>query len=426
VTEAFLHYIWQYQYFNKEGLQTSDGEHLLIFKPGIINTNSGPDFSDARIGVGNIEWRGSVEIHIKASGWTDHQHNIDEAYEKVVLHVVWENDKGIFHRDGSSIPTLELKGRVDPEHWARYKKLITNPDSIPCTNHWPQVSELSKLSMLDKAVAVRLQTKSKIVENTLAKTNGDWEETCYRLLLKNFGFKVNADPMEQLAEALPYKIILKSVDKPYLVEALLLGQAGFLEKPSEEEYILLLKREFRLLSKKFNLDEKQMREAQWRFLRLRPANFPTVRLAQLAALFSRHANLFSKLLASKTSKELTELFHVIQSDYWLHHYQIGKPTITQVDGLGKSSIHNVIINTVAPLLTAYGRLHDDQSYVDCAVELLQHAPSENNKITRQWSELGFNVNTAFDSQGLIELYNNYCTKRRCLECTIGVHIVNKR
>lgn len=426
MTEAFLHYIWQYQYFNKEELQTSDGEPLQIFKPGIINTNSGPDFSDARIGIGNLEWRGSVEIHIKASGWTDHQHSTDEAYEKVVLHVVWENDKNILHSDGSPIPTLELKNRVDPAHWDRYRKLVTNPEAIPCTTHFSRVPDISKLSMLDKVVAVRLQTKSKIVEITLAKTNGDWEETCYRLLCKNFGFKVNAEAMEQLAEALPYRVILKSVDKPYQVEALFLGQAGFLEKPSEDEYISILKREFKLLSKKFNLENKQMREAQWRFLRLRPANFPTIRLAQLAVLFSTHANLFSKILASKTSKELTELFQITQSDYWLHHYQIGKPTVTQVDGLGKSSIHNVIINTVAPLLTAYGRLHDDQSYIDRAVELLQQLPSENNKITCQWIEQGFKVKTAFDSQGLIELYNNYCTKRRCLECTIGMHIVNQR
>jgi hypothetical protein len=426
VTEAFLHYIWQYQYFNKEGLQTSDDEPLQIFKPGIINTNSGPDFSDARIGIGNLEWRGSVEIHIKASGWTDHQHSTDEAYEKVVLHVVWENDRSIFHSDGSPIPTLELKGRVAPDLWARYRELVTNPETIPCTENWSQVSEISKLSMLDKVVADRLQEKSKNVENTLAKTNGDWEETCYRLLCKNFGFKVNAEAMEQLAEALPYKVILKSVDKPYQVEALLLGQAGFLEKPSEDEYISLLKREFKLLSKKFNLEGKQMREAQWRFLRLRPANFPTIRLAQLAALFSIHANLFSKILVSKTSKELIELLLVTQSDYWLHHYQIGKPAVTQVDSLGKSSIHNLIINSVAPLLTAYGRLHDDQNYIDRAVELLQQVPTENNKITRQWNNLGFKVKTAFDSQGLIELYNNYCTKRRCLECTIGMHIVNQR
>jgi arsenate reductase-like glutaredoxin family protein len=425
VTEAFLHYIWQFQYFSKEDLRTSEGDLLEIFHPGIANSNAGPDFSNARIKIENLEWRGSVEIHIKASGWSDHQHSSDEAYEKVVLHVVWENDRSIFHSDGSPIPTLELKGRVATEQWTRYKNLISNPESIPCSNHWIKVPDLSKLAMLDKAVAIRLQSKSKIIEATLAKTHGDWEETCYRVLCKNFGFKVNADAMEQLAETISYKTILKSSDKPYHIEALLLGQAGFLEKSSKDEYILLLKREFTLLSKKFNLEGKQMREAQWRFLRLRPANFPTIRLAQLAALFSMHTNLFSKILACKTSKELTELFHVTQSEYWIEHYQVDKPSAANIDGLGKSSIQNLIINTVAPLLTAYGKLHDDQNYVDRAIDLLQNTPSENNKITRQWNELGFKVKTAFDSQGLIELHNSYCIKRRCLECTVGMHIVNK-
>lgn len=425
MTEAFLHYIWQYQYFNKEGLKTSEGESLQIFQPGNANSNSGPDFSDARIKIGNLEWRGSIEIHIKASGWNDHQHNVDEAYEKVILHVVWENDKRIFYNDGSPIPTLELKHKISEEHWNRYKKLITNAESIPCTNHWSIIPELSKLSMLDKAVTQRLQKKSKIVEELLVKKLGDWEETCYRLLCKNFGFKVNADAMEQLAEALSYKIILKSGDKPYQIEALLFGQAGFLEKSSSDEYVQILKREFNLLSKKYSLQQKQMREAQWRFLRLRPANFPTIRLSQLTAVLSLHKNLFSKILACKTSEELIELFKVKQSAYWLQHYQIGKQADTRIDGLGKSSIQNLIINTVAPLLAAYGKLHDDYSYVDRGIDLLQHIPSENNKITRQWIDLGFKVKTAFDSQGLIEQYNSHCLKRQCLSCTIGVHIINK-
>ena len=425
MTEAFLHYVWQFQYFNKEGLQTSDGETLQIFNPGIANTNSGPDFSEARIKIENLEWRGSVEIHVNSSGWIDHQHQVDEAYEKVILHVVWEHDKRIFYSDGSLIPTLELKDRVNPDLLFRFKKLVTNSETILCKDQWNNVADILKLSMLDKVVTERLKAKSRFVYDILQKTNTDWEETCYRLLCKNFGFKVNAEAMEQLAEALPYKIILKSIDKPYQVEALLLGQAGFLEKPSTDRYILLLQREFHLLSRKFNLEEKQMQESQWRFLRLRPANFPTIRLAQLATLFSAHANLFSKILECQSSKELTGLFKVNQSDYWLHHYRIGKLSSAKIHALGKSSIENLIINSVAPLLVAYGRLHDEQRFIDRAIDLLQHTLSEKNRITQQWVDLGFNVKTAFDSQGLIELFNNYCSKRRCLECSVGMHIVNK-
>jgi hypothetical protein len=426
VTESFLHYIWQFQYFTKEALKTSQGEVLQIFQPGIVNTNAGPDFSNARIKIDNLEWRGSVEIHIKSSGWIDHHHNADHAYEKVILHVVWEDDKPILRSDGSSMPTLELKSRVDPSLWERYKKLITNTESIPCANHWSDVPEITKLSMLDKTVAQRLEAKSKYVIEVLAKKHDDWEETCYQILCKNFGFKVNAEAMEQLAEALPYKVILKSMDKPLQVESLLLGQAGFLEKLTfADEYTVQLQREYKLLSHKFGLQAKQMHQSQWRFLRLRPANFPTVRLAQLAALLSSKVNLFSKILACKDVRDVISLFRLVQSEYWQNHYQLAKPSETKVPALGKASIHNLIINSIAPLLVAYGKQHDDQTFVDRAVDFLQQIPAEDNKIIRQWSAIGYTVKSAFDTQGLMELYNNYCVKRRCLECSIGMHCVNK-
>jgi len=425
LTESFLHYIWQFQYFNKDAVQTSDGESLQIFQSGIRNENAGPDFSEARIKIGKIEWRGSVEIHINASGWNDHHHSADEAYEKVVLHVVWENDKPIVRTDGTLMPTLELKNRVDLSLWNRYKKLFTSTETIPCSASWTKVPDITKLSMLDKAVVERLETKAKIVNDLLARNKNDWEETCYQLICKNFGFKVNAESMLQLAEVLPYKTLLRHLDKPYQVEALLFGQAGFLEKVKEDEYSITLLREYKLLSKKYNLEAKQMRVVQWRFLRLRPANFPTIRLAQLAALFIRQKNLFSKILKSTHHQTLIQLFDVEQSAYWCTHYQFGKKSKGNVPFLGKASIDNLVINTIAPLLVAYGKAHDDQAVIDRAIELLQHVPGESNKITRQWTDLGFKAKTSFDSQALIELYNNFCLKRRCLDCSVGSYLVNK-
>lgn len=426
MTESFLHYIWQFQYFHKEELQTSEGDSLHIFQPGIQNVNSGPDFSDARIKIGALEWRGSVEIHIKASGWNDHHHSSDQAYEKVVLHVVWDNDKPIYRTDGTMMPTLELKHRVEMTLWNRYRKLFTSVEAIPCSSAWPKVSDIIKLSMLDKAVMQRLETKSLLVKTLLAKNRNDWEETCFQLLCKNFGFKVNAEPMLQLAQLLPYKVLLKHLDKLVQIEALLLGQAGFLEKVKDDEYTKILKREHRLLSSKYKVESKQMNTVQWRFLRLRPANFPTVSLAQLAVLLSSQRNLFSKILECSSYKQLVELLDVEQSEYWQYHYQLGKKSNSRVPSLGQSSIHNIMINTIAPLLVAYGQLQDDQSYVDRATEILQHLPAENNKITRQWLGLGYNVKSSFDSQGLIELYNNFCMKRRCLNCTIGTHIIKAK
>ncbi len=423
MNESFLHYIWQFQYFRKDDLKTSEREELQIFQPGIRNSNSGPDFEEAKIKIGKLEWRGSVEIHINASGWNDHHHSTDQAYEKVVLHVVWENDKLIQRTDGSTMPTLELKNRVDPALWNRYKKLFTSVESIPCANSWPAIPEITKLLMIEKTVVQRLESKSELVKTLLLKNNNDWEETCYHLLCKNFGFKVNAEPMLQLAQVLPYKILLKHLDKPIQIEALLFGHAGFLEKVKEDEYTTALKREYNLLGKKYSLNARQMNVVQWKFLRLRPANFPTVRLAQLASLLSSQKNLFSKILERTSYKHLTSLLEVEQSEYWQHHYQPGKKSKTAVPSLGKSSVQNIMINTITPLLTAYGQLHDEQVFIDRAVEILQHIPAENNKIIREWSGLGYKVTSAFDSQGLIELHNNFCMKHRCLECNVGLHII---
>jgi hypothetical protein len=423
VTESFLHYLWQFQYFAKDDLKISGGEKLQIFQPGLRNAHSGPDFENAKIKIGKLEWRGCVEIHIKASGWNDHHHSTDKAYEKVVLHVVWDNDKPIHRTDGSTMPTLELKNRVELSLWNRYKKLFTSVDSIPCSRSWPQIADVIKLSMLDKTVVQRLESKSAAVKTLLTKNNHDWEETCYQLLCKNFGFKVNAEPFLHLAEVLPYRILRKHLGNPLQVESLLFGQAGFLEKIKEDEYTKLLKREYAFLSRKYSLESRQINEVQWRFLRLRPANFPTVRLAQVAALLTSQQNLFSGILENESSRSLTSLLEVEQSSYWQQHYRPGKKSKTNIPPLGKSSIQNIIINTIAPLLTAYGMLHDEQRYVDRAVALLQHVPAENNKITREWSGLGFHVTSAFDSQGLIELYNNFCMKRRCLECTVGFQII---
>ena len=423
MTESFLHYIWQYQYFKKDELRTSEGDVLEIFHPGIRNSHAGPDFSETKIRIGKLEWRGSIEIHIKASGWNDHHHSTDQAYEKVVLHVVWENDKPILRTDGSAMPTLELKNRVDLKYWDRYKKLFTSTESIPCANNWHNVSGIIKLSMLERTLLKRLESKAEGVKTLLSNNENDWEETCYQLLCKNFGFKVNAEPMLQLAEVLPFKILRKHLDQPMQLEALLFGQAGFLEKVKEDDYSRVLKREYHVLSNKYKLDEKQMNVVQWRFLRLRPANFPTVRLAQIASLLMSQKNLFSKIVESASYKDLTDIFRTDQAEYWQQHYQPGKKSNTLVPSLGKSSIENILINTIAPLLTAYGQLHAEQIFIDRAVEILQHIPSEDNKIVREWSKLGHQVSTAFDSQGLIELYNDFCMKRRCLECTIGAHII---
>jgi hypothetical protein len=423
MNESFLHYIWQFQYFNKEDLRCSTGEQIIVINPGLKNTHAGPDFYNAKLKLENMEWAGSVEIHIYSSGWREHKHQDDAAYENVVLHVVWEENEKIYRKDGTLLPTLELKTRVASAFLLQYKRIVHSRNKIPCANAIHNVSEIIRISMLDKALTARLETKADAILRALEKNNGDWEETCYQILCRNFGFKVNTDPFLQLAQSLPYKILMKHGDRLEQIEALIFGQAGFLKETINDAYYLLLKREYTVLRKKFNLGGRQMNKAQWRFLRLRPANFPTIRLAQLSSVLFNQKNLFSKIISITSWKELMPAFSVKPSAYWLYHYRFFKKQDKEIPALGRMSIENIVINSIVPMMVAYGKSKDDQRYVDRAVQLLQETPSEENNILRSWEELGLISKTAFDSQALIELHNNFCIRRRCLDCNIGFSLL---
>jgi hypothetical protein len=423
MNESFLHYIWQFQYFNKKELKTSAGEAIAVLNPGLKNTHAGPDFYDAQLKLDAIEWIGSVEVHIYSSGWREHKHQLDPAYENVVLHVVWEENEAIVRNDGTVIPTLELKSRVEPEFLLRYKRIVHSRTKIPCANAIGGVSDLVRISMLDKALMSRLESKARSVHAAFEKNNADWEETCYQMLCRNFGFKVNTDPFLQLAQSLPYKILMKHGDRLDQMEALIFGQAGFLNETINDTYYLLLKREYTLLAKKYDLRRRQMNKAQWRFLRLRPANFPSLRLAQLASVLHHQKHFFSKVLSTASCKELIPVFSVKPSAYWLYHYQFFKKQTKEIPSLGKMSIENIVINSIVPMLAAYGKIRDDQSFIDRAVQLLSEIPAEKNNILRSWDDLGLNSRTAFDSQALIELHNNFCVRRRCLDCNIGFSLL---
>jgi len=419
VSESFLHYLWQFQYFDKKELKTTVGDELIIFKPGIHNTDSGPDFSQTKIKIDGMDWAGSAEIHVKSSEWLDHGHQHDQAYENVVLHVVWEEDKPIYRHDGTRIPSLELKGRVDSKLINEYQKLLSNSSVIPCERSFREIDPLVKLSMVDKALMKRLEDKANTVMDLLNKNQGDWEETTYQLLAANFGFKVNKEPFLQLAKALPYKIIQKHRDQRLHVEALLFGQAGFLVAKTKDEYITKLFVEYQFLSKKYSLQAAEMNVAQWKFLRLRPSNFPTLRIAQFASLLHSRKSIFSHLIEIEDYKSLQQFFEITPSSYWQTHYRFGKKAEGEVPDFGSASADIVIINSVVPLLVAYGKAKDDWSLVDKAVSILQSVPSEKNKIITIWKDLGYVSKSAFDSQGLIELYQNFCQRRQCLNCAIG-------
>lgn len=400
-------------------MKTTAGEVLNILKPGILNSDAGPDFSQSKVKIDNIDWIGNVEIHIQSSGWYEHKHDRDAAYENVVLHVVWEEDKPVYRTDGTRIPTLQLKGRVEEHLLKSYQKLINNPSAIPCEKSFEKVDELIKHAMVDKALMSRLESKATHIKTLFERNKGDWDETTYELLASNFGFKVNKDPFTQLANAVPYKLIQKHRSNPLEVEALLFGQAGFLVAKTKDEYLTQLFNSYQFLAKKYVLLDKQMDVAQWKFLRLRPANFPTIRLAQFATFLCSHKNIFSSLIEATNYQQLIQFFDIHQSVYWKTHYRFGKESKEEVSNFGESSKENMIINTMVPLFVAYGQSRDDYSFVEKAITILQGMHGEKNRITRVWQELGYVSKTAFDSQGLIELYNNFCQRRACLNCTIG-------
>ena len=411
------------QYFNKRELLTTDGERIEIFNPGILNTDAGPDFLNARVKIGPIAWVGSVEIHLHSSGWVDHHHDQDRSYDNVILHVVWQHDKVIARNDKTPLPTLELRNRVDEALINTYRRLINSSFSIPCQRSLQGVDHLTKLSMLEKALMQRLERKAEEVQTLYKQNRNNWEETFYQLLARNFGFKINAEPFFQLARLLPLKLLLKQADKQEQVEAMLFGQAGFLDASKGDDYYLKLRREHRLLAQKYSLQQNKMSKAQWRFLRLRPANFPSLRLAQLGSILHHRQNIFSAVLECDDVKSLIQLFTVPPSSYWLSHYQFTKKAKSAEHELGRSSIENIIINTVVPVWAAYGKLSDEQSYVDRAVQVLQQLPEEENKITRSWKNIGMTTQTAFDSQALIELYNSFCQQKSCLNCAIGASLM---
>ncbi|NOT74302.1 MAG: DUF2851 family protein [Cyclobacteriaceae bacterium] len=421
--ESFLSYLWQLQYFDKRDLKTTDHEKIEIYHPGFINTNAGPDFSNSRIKIGSMDWVGSVEIHTVSSEWFAHHHDTDRAYDNVILHLVWQHDKEIVRTDNTILPTLELKGRVDESLIKTYRQLVSSSFSIPCQRSIMNVEGLTRLSMIEKAMLERLERKAIEITAIYSQNGNSWEETFYQLLARNFGFKINSEPFFQLAKLLPLKIIQKQADKKEQVEALLFGQAGFLEPTKGDEYFLKLRREHILLTQKYSLLQNKMSKAQWRFLRLRPANFPSLRLAQFASILHSRQNIFSAILGLEDIKSIANLFSVTVSDYWLHHYQFSKQSKSDVHELGKSSIENIIINTIVPVWVAYGRMTHEQRWIDLSVHILQQLPAEENNITRAWKGVGMDANNSFDSQGLIELYNNFCQQKNCLNCTIGASLM---
>ena len=415
--EDFLHYVWRYKQFDFQYLKTTSGENIEVFQFGMYNTDGGPDFKNARIQIDETIWAGNVEIHIKASDWLKHEHSKNPAYNNVILHVVFEADVVINNNVGQPIPTLELNGRIPLKLKNTYLKLLHEKAWIPCANQIESVSDFTKTIWLDRLLIERLQQKTTIIAEALELNNNDWETTFYQMIARSFGLKINVEPFERLAQTLPLITLAKHKNSLFQLEALLFGQSGLLEGDFNEDYPNRLKKEYKFLSHKHNLSP--LPKTIWQFLRLRPPSFPTVRMAQFAALVHQSSHLFSKVLEAENIETIEKLFEVQISDYWLTHYVFDKESKKRKKSLGKSTIQLIIINTIIPALFLYGKSKGEEKYKDKALKFLEQLPAEKNKVIDNWQSLGFKADSAYQTQSLLQLKKHYCDKKNCLNCSIG-------
>lgn len=421
MNERLLQYIWQFQYFNKSNLVTTENEELNIINIGTLNTNQGPDFFNAQIKINKIVLSGNIEIHTKASQWNVHQHSNDKNYKNIILHIVWENDTPISDDNNKLIPTLVLKNIVPKILLDKYTSLMEETKLLPCSNSLPSLSELGWISWKERLTTEKLLNKSSIILDVFKKNNNNWEETLWQLLAYNFGLKVNATFFQQVAETISNNILSKHKNNIHQIEAMLFGQANLLNDEFENEYPFSLKKEYNFLKKKYNF--KEVKGSAF-FLRMRPANFPTIRLAQLAALVSNSSHLFSKIKEIETIKELQHLFNINSSDYWNYHYTFfDESSNLDEKKLGKQTIDNIIINTIIPIIFSYGCYNNEDEFKIKSIDWLHQIKPEKNSITKDWETLSIENKSAFDSQALIQLTNNYCTKKKCLDCAVGNKIL---
>ncbi|MBO4660362.1 MAG: DUF2851 family protein [Prevotella sp.] len=419
--EKLLHYVWRHKMWRQSDIKTSDGLDVEVIDVGLQNHNSGPDFFNAKIRIGGVLWVGNIEIHDRSSDWYHHSHDTDDHYNNVILHVVGLVDKEVRTKDGRLLPQLQLS--VPQEVKDNYQNLLSVDRYPPCYKIIPELSPLTVHSWMSALQTERLEQKTIAVRQRVDECDGSWEAAYFVTLARNYGFGINGDAFEAWAKSIPLHNVDHHRDDLFQIEALFMGQAGFFSgresrvESREDEYYLRLREEYRYLSHKFQMTPIDVN--LWRFLRLRPQNFPYIRLSQLAVLYyNRHASL-SAVLECETVKQVEEIMTTHVSPYWETHYSFGSVSDTKEKNLSKASIRLLIINTVVPVLFAYGRYVGNEKLCDRAFDFLEELQAEDNHITRMWQECGMPIRTAGDSQALIQLKKEYCDRKDCLRCRIG-------
>ncbi|AOW20211.1 DUF2851 family protein [Urechidicola croceus] len=415
--EDLLHYVWKYRLFFTNDLISTNNDDILVLKNGTHNQNSGPDFFNAQVKIGEQLWAGNVEIHLKSSDWYIHNHEKDKNYDNVILHVVWEHDVEIHNNENVTIPTLELKEYVSKELLNSYQKLFSKPQKwINCENQISSIDSFVMNNWFERLYFERLERKSVLINELLSASKFDWEAVLFRLLAKNFGLKVNAESFFEMANMLDFSIVRKESGSQENLESLLFGQLGMLNDLKESQYFNVLKSEYNYQSKKYKL--KTVDRSSVQYFRLRPTNFPTIRISQLACLYNLNQNLFSKLVQIENLDDFYKLFSVSTSEFWETHYTFEKESKKQVKKLTKSFVDLLLINTIIPLKFVYlryiGKLNETE-----IIGLIEQIKPEKNSIIENFADLKVKSINAFQTQSLLQLKNEYCAPQKCLQCAIG-------
>ena len=429
--EQLLHYCWKHRMWPLEGLETTDGRVVEVIDPGLHNRNAGPDFFNAKVKIGGTLWVGNVEIHDKASDWYQHGHDGDVHYNNVVLHVVGQADRDVETQDGNFVPQMVLK--VPQMVKDNYVELLQTDAYPPCYRIIPNLTRLTVHAWMAALQTERLEQKTVAIEERAKQAGGSWEDAFFITLARNYGFGINGDAFEEWARHIPLQAVGKHRDDLFQIEAIFLGQAGLLELGAvperyqkdalNEGYFAKLRNEYQYLAHKFSL--KPMDFHLWRFLRLRPQNFPHIRISQLANLYYERRASLSALTDCKDQAALAEMLQTQVTPYWETHYTFGSESVRNQKRLSAGSINLLIINTCVPMLFAYGRHALKEEWCDRAFDILEQLKAENNHIIRMWQEVGLEVKSAGDSQALIQLKREYCDKRDCLRCRIGYEYLKR-
>ena len=420
--EDFLHYVWQYKKFDFSNLKTAQNENLTIINSGFYSQLAGPDFFNAQIQIDSQKWAGNVEIHVKSSDWYVHNHEKDANYDSVILHVVWQHDTPIFRKDNSEIAVLEIQQYVLDKELDNYNKLATSKSWIYCENEIASTDNFVFKNWLERLFFERLERKLFPINQLLLQTGNNWEAVLFAMLAKNFGLNTNGDIFLKIANSIPFAIIRKESFEAENLEALLLGRANLLNDSKQDLYYNEMQQRYNYIKVKHQLTDVFINEVQ--FFKHRPDNFPTIRLVQLAQLYHLQQNLFSQLITIRSAEECYKLFNVNVSVYWETHYQFDKISPKKRKALSKAFIDLLLINTIIPLQFAYQKSQGKEISEDIMTLLSKIAP-EKNAILDKFALFDVKSSNAFEAQALLQLKNEYCNNKKCLQCAVGLNLLKQ-